>query len=111
LRNQMPLLRRWGSGALSWLTRWASGLNVGDCQCGYTALRRSAAIRLPLEDLWPRYGYPNDLLLMLGHAGLAVVEVPVAPVYADEKSGLHAGHVLSIAWRILVRRLEFSADQ
>ncbi len=101
--SRMPRTRRWGSRALSALTRWTSGLDVGDCQCGYTALRRDAAARLPLDDLWPRYGYPNDLLLLLAQAGLSVVEVPVAPVYADEKSGLHAGHVLTIAWRILGR--------
>jgi hypothetical protein len=58
-----------------------------------------------LSELWPRYGYPNDLLLMLAARGLYVAEVPVRPVYADERSGLRAWHVATIAWVILRRAL------
>lgn len=99
----MPLLRRWGSRYLSWLTRRATGLAVDDCQCGYTALRAQMACRVPLSELWPRYGYPNDLLALLARRGARVVDVPVRPVYASESSGLHAGHVVSISWRIIRR--------
>lgn len=101
--GRMPKLRRLGSRALSSLTRGTTGLAVGDCQCGYTVLRSSAAAALPLDDLWPRYGYPNDLLALLARAGASVRDVPVSAVYADEKSGLHPGHMVSIAWRILRR--------
>lgn len=99
----MPLFRRLGSGALSWLTRRTTGLDVDDCQCGYTAIRASALTRLPLAELWPRYGYPNDLLALIAGAGLCVKDVSVTPVYGAESSGLHPGHVLSIAVRILRR--------
>lgn len=102
-RKRMPRLRRLGSRALSGLTRAASGLSVGDCQCGFTALRAELAERLPLDDMWPRYGYPNDLLLLLAAAGGRVRDVPVSAVYADESSGLHAGHVVAIAYRIMRR--------
>jgi hypothetical protein len=51
---------------------------------------------LPLSELWPRYGYPNDLLGLLGSHAARVHEVPVRPVYADEASGLRAFHVASI---------------
>lgn len=101
--HAMPALRRLGSRFLSWLTRRATGLSVRDCQCGYTALRAETARRLPLAELWPRYGYPNDLLALLSRIGARVVDVPVTPVYGDESSGLHAGHVLGIALRILRR--------
>src|SRR5688572_8496122 len=67
--RRMPLARRLGSRALSQLTRWATALDVGDTQCGYTVLSARAARCLPLEQLWPRYGYPNDLLGMLAAAG------------------------------------------
>ncbi len=101
--RNMPRLRRWGTRSLALLTRWCTGLDIGDSQCGFTALRASAAIDLPLSELWPRYGYPNDLLALLAHHGASVVDVPVAAVYAGAKSGLHAGHLLSIASRIVRR--------
>ena len=99
----MPRLRRLGSSVLSLLTRSATSLDVDDCQCGFTVLSSSAARRLPLAELWPRYGYPNDLLGMLAAAGSRVVDVPVRPVYADEESGLRARHVLTIA-AVIARR-------
>lgn len=101
--RRMPKLRRLGSRFLSWLTRRTTGLQVDDCQCGYTALRSEIAARLPLAELWPRYGYPNDLLALLAAEGAGVCEVAVAPVYRGENSGLHAGHVASIGFRILGR--------
>jgi glycosyltransferase involved in cell wall biosynthesis len=102
-RRLMPRARFLGNHALSWLTRLATGLPVSDSQCGYTAITRRAAERLPLESLWPRYGYPNDLL---GHArlrGLRVVDVPVRPVYADERSGIGWRHALFVIPALLLR--------
>ena len=101
--RQMPVLRRLGSSVLSVLTRWATALDVDDCQCGYTVLSAHAARRLPLSQLCPRYGYPNDLLGMLAAAGCRVVEAPVRPVYADERSGLRPYHVLVVSG-VIARR-------
>jgi glycosyltransferase involved in cell wall biosynthesis len=101
--RQMPLARRFGGELLSLVTRRASGLVLGDSQCGYTALAAGAARRLPLGELWPRYGYPNDLLLLLSAHGMRVREVPVRPVYADEASGLRPWHVVSIL-AVIARR-------
>jgi glycosyltransferase involved in cell wall biosynthesis len=95
--GKMPLARRLGGHFLSLLTRRASGLRVSDTQCGFTALSARAARALPLDELWPRYGYPNDLLLLLAAHGFRVTEVPVRPVYADERSGLRPWHVVNIA--------------
>ncbi len=101
--RRMPALRRLGGEFLSFVTRRATGLTVTDCQCGFTALSASFARRLPLDELWPRFGYPNDLLGLLASHGARVHEVPVRPVYADEASGLRAIHVLSIL-RVIARR-------
>jgi glycosyltransferase involved in cell wall biosynthesis len=103
LRRNMPWQRRLAGKVLSSATRWASGLQVDDCQCGYTAIGRRALCALPLGELWPRFGYPNDLLLMLARHGLRVAEVTVRPIYADERSGVRAWHALVIAG-LLVRR-------
>lgn len=102
-KTDMPFARRVAGRLLALATRIATGLSVDDCQCGYTAISRAAALGLPLEDLWPRFGYPNDLLGMLAARGSSVVEVPVRPVYGDEQSGVRAWHALSILV-LIVRR-------
>jgi glycosyltransferase involved in cell wall biosynthesis len=104
--RQMPLLRRAGGELLSFATRAATGLDVSDCQCGFTALGAATARALPLSDLWPRFGYPNDLLGMLAARSARVLEVPVRPVYADEESGIRAFHAASILALIARRYLK-----
>ena len=94
--RRMPTIRRAGGEILSLFTRVSTGLRVSDTQCGYTALSARAASSLPLSELFPRYGYPNDLLGMLAARGFGVTEVPVRPVYADEQSGLRAWHAARI---------------
>ncbi len=99
----MPLVRRVGNAVFSALTRAATGLDVTDSQCGYTALSRSAAARLDLARLWPRYGYPNDLLARCARAGLRVRDVPVRPVYADETSGIGLWEGLVVIPSVIAR--------
>lgn len=95
-RRNMPFLRRVAGRLLSFATRLASGLDVDDSQCGYTAISRHAVRALPLAELWPRFGYPNDLLMLLAQHGLRVGEVAVRPVYGNERSGVRPWHVLLI---------------
>jgi len=104
--RNMPWLRRVAGKVLSFATRLASGLAVDDCQCGFTAISRSALCALPLGELWPGFGYPNDLLLLAAKQGLRVAEVTVRPVYADEQSGVrpwHAALILGLIARRLLR--------
>ena len=101
--GRMPFFRRAGGELFSFFTRLSTGLRVSDSQCGYTALAARAASALPLDELFPRYGYPNDLLGMLAARRFRVVEVPVRPVYADERSGLKPWHAARIPW-IIARR-------
>jgi glycosyltransferase involved in cell wall biosynthesis len=108
VRRTMPRARYAGGVAFSRLTSLAIGRPISDSQCGYTALARAACARLDLDALWPRYGYPNDLLAMLAARGVAIAEVPVRPVYAGEASGLRVWHCARIAQlcaRAWVRRL------
>jgi glycosyltransferase involved in cell wall biosynthesis len=86
--RDMPASRLVGNLALTLLTRTVTGLDVTDAQCGYTALTRRAAERLDLPSLWPRYGYPNDLLARCAARGVRVREVPVRAIYRGEKSGV-----------------------
>jgi len=84
----MPKDRLLGNIGLTLLTRWATGLRIRDSQCGYTALHRDAASTLELDALWPRYGYPNDVLTRCARAGVKVEDVTVRPIYGDETSGV-----------------------
>ena len=102
-RARMPLTRWLGNVVLSALTRLATGAKIEDSQCGYTALSADAARSLPLDQLWPRYGYPNDLLGHLVHQGVEVVDVPVRPIYADERSGVGWRHALFVVPSVLLR--------
>jgi glycosyltransferase involved in cell wall biosynthesis len=95
--RSMPVLRRIGGEVLSRATSLAIGIAVSDSQCGYTAIARAACARLELDRLWPRYGYPNDLLSQITHRGMRVAQVPVRAVYADEVSRLGPRHVPVIA--------------
>ena len=102
--RNMPWARRVAGQVLSFATRLASGLPVDDCQCGFTAASAHALLTLPLDELWPGFGYPNDLLLLLAEHDLRVAEVTVRPVYGDEQSGVRPWHALLILG-LIVRRL------
>lgn len=115
----MPPARIVGNLALSAATRITSGYrHIFDSQCGYTALSRAAVEEIDLEALFPRYGYPNELLSRLAIAGARVLDVPVRPIYGPHwKSGINlrtAVHpipwVLLRSWGIrLAARLRASA--
>jgi glycosyltransferase involved in cell wall biosynthesis len=88
-RGPMPLSRVVGNLVLSAATRAAAGYAAPlDAQCGYTAVTANALARLPLDRLYPRYGFPNDLVLRALEAGLRVESVPVRAVYGSEVSGI-----------------------
>jgi glycosyltransferase involved in cell wall biosynthesis len=100
----MPVARIVGNAVLSLLTRAVTGLwHVGDSQCGYTVITREALERLDLGSLYPRYGFPNDLLIKLARSGVPVAQAPVRAIYADEVSGLNplvvGPRILGILWR------------
>jgi glycosyltransferase involved in cell wall biosynthesis len=88
-RGPMPLTRLVGNHVLSAATRVAGGYDEPlDAQCGYVAVSAAALARLPLDRLYPRYGFPNDLVLRALETGLRVESVPVRAVYGSEVSGI-----------------------
>jgi glycosyltransferase involved in cell wall biosynthesis len=86
----MPRARIVGNVLLSMATKLSSGYwRVFDSQCGYTAISRRALESVDLDRLFPRYGYPNDLLARLHRARMRVIDVPVQAVYGPHwKSGI-----------------------
>jgi glycosyltransferase involved in cell wall biosynthesis len=86
----MPPARLVGNVALSLLTKVTSGYwHLFDSQCGYTVASRRALGVIDADGLFPRYGYPNDLLARLNAAQLRVEDVPVRAVYGPNwRSGI-----------------------
>jgi len=101
----MPPARIVGNVALSLATRLTSGYtHLFDSQCGYTAITRRALESIDLDAVFPRYGYPNDLLARLHTAGMRVADVPVRPIYGAEwKSGIRPHTVVYPIAFVLLR--------
>jgi glycosyltransferase involved in cell wall biosynthesis len=100
----MPAARIVGNVVLSAATRVTSGYHhVFDSQCGYTAASRAALDAVELDGVFPRYGYPNDMLSRLHAAGLRVEDVRVRPIYGPHwTSGIHLGNAIHpIPWVLL----------
>jgi glycosyltransferase involved in cell wall biosynthesis len=91
----IPRYRYLGNAFLSLLTKISSGYwHLADSQTGFTAISARALKLLPLEELYPRYGYPNHILAMLNVYNMKVRDVPVQPVYnIGEKSGIRLWRV------------------
>jgi glycosyltransferase involved in cell wall biosynthesis len=107
LWTQMPPIRVVGNTLLSVATKVTSGYrHVFDSQCGYTAITCEVLRQLDLDAVFPRYGYPNDMLAHLRGARARVVDVPVRPIYGPAwKSGVRwhtavypVGFVLLKSW-------------
>jgi glycosyltransferase involved in cell wall biosynthesis len=100
----IPHHRYLGNAVLSLLTKIASGYwHVADSQSGYTAISLGALARLDLGRLYPRYGFPNDMLVHLNVLNARVRDVPSRPVYGvGERSGIKLRHVVPrISWLLL----------
>jgi glycosyltransferase involved in cell wall biosynthesis len=100
----IPRYRYLGNAVLSLLTKIASGYwHVADSQSGYTAIGRDTLELLDLDRIYPRYGFPNDMLVHLNVVNSRVRDVPSRPVYGvGEKSGIRLGRVIpSISWLLM----------
>jgi glycosyltransferase involved in cell wall biosynthesis len=106
----MPMSRLLGNVVLSVLTRLVTGYGrLFDSQCGYTAASRVALAAIVSGRLFPRYGYPIDVLVRLAARAARVTDVPVRPLYGPEwRSGIRiprvVGPLLFVLGRGLLRR-------
>ncbi len=100
----IPRYRYLGNAVLSLLTKIASGYwHVADSQSGYTAITIEALRVLQLERLYPRYGFPNHLLVELNNYDFRVRDVPIRPVYnVGEVSGIRLRKVVpTLSWLLV----------
>jgi len=102
----IPRHRFLGNAFLSMLTKIASGYwHVADSQTGYTAISLTALETIDLDDVYPRYGYPNDMLVRLNVYDFRVADVPIRPVYhVGEQSKMKLWKVIpTMSWLIFRR--------
>ena len=100
----IPRYRYLGNAVLSLLTKVASGYwHIADSQSGYTAITGAALRVLQLQRLYPRYGFPNHLLVELNNYDFRVRDVPIRPVYGvGETSGIRLHKVIpTLSWLLL----------
>jgi glycosyltransferase involved in cell wall biosynthesis len=104
--NIVPKHRYLGNAFLSMLTKIASGYwHVTDSQTGYTAISLKAMRTIDLDNVYSRYGYPNDMLVRLNVYNFRVVDVPLRPIYAvGERSKMRMWRVIpTMCWLLLNR--------
>jgi glycosyltransferase involved in cell wall biosynthesis len=109
----IPRSRYLGNAILSLLTKIASGYwHVADSQSGYTAISRTLLEELDLGRLYPRYGFPNDMLVQLNVWNARVRDFPSRPIYGvGERSGIKFRRVVpAISW-LLFRRFWWRLGQ
>jgi glycosyltransferase involved in cell wall biosynthesis len=94
--NMIPRNRYLGNALLSLFTKIASGYwHIADSQAGYTAINRRMLELLDLDNVYERYGYPNDMLVHLNVWSARVRDVPSRPIYGiGEKSGIRLRAVI-----------------
>jgi glycosyltransferase involved in cell wall biosynthesis len=100
----IPHARYLGNAMLSLLTKIASGYwHIADSQSGFTAVSLGTLERLDLDRIYPRYGFPNDMLVHLNVVEARVRDVPSRPVYnVGEQSGIRYTRVIpAISWLLL----------
>ena len=104
--EMIPRKRYLGNAFLSMLTKIASGYwRLADSQTGYTAINLAALEAIDLDKLYPRYGYPNDMLVRLNVYDLRVLDVPLRPVYnVGEVSKMRLWKVIPTMSMLIFRR-------
>lgn len=94
--KEIPRVRYLGNAMLSLLTKIASGYwHIADSQTGYTAINLKALKTIDIDDIYKKYGMPNDLLVTLNIYKFRVRDVEVRPVYnIGEKSGINPMRII-----------------
>jgi len=113
----MPRFRLFGNRILTWLTSIASGyLQLSDAQNGFTAISKKALKTINLN-LYPYYGYLNDILIQLNAHRFRILDIPMLAKYGSEKSAIRLGIYIpkvsfmllrGLCWRLWQRYLKGS---
>ncbi len=103
--QKIPKVRYFGNACLTLMTKIASGYwHVTDSQSGYTAISLNALKLLPIEDIYPGYGMPNDFLVTLNIYRMRVMDIPINPLYnVGERSTMVIHRTAFSLFRLMIR--------
>lgn len=103
--EEMPKLRLVGNFLLTFLTKLASGYwKIFDPQNGYVAIKRNVLEMLPLEKIYKRYFFENDMLINLNIIKAKVADVSMPAQYRDEQSSMKINTIIfSFPWLLIHR--------
>lgn len=91
----MPRMRLIGNSFLSLINKMVNGYwNIIDPTNGFTAIHVNVLKLLPLNKIDNRYFFESDMLFRLSVLRAVVKDIPISPVYGNEKSNLKIGTVL-----------------
>ena len=83
----MSRWRFFGNNLLTFFTKLSSGQwHINDPQNGYTAIDNRVFLKLDPNEIFPWYGYCNDMLTRMKMYGFRVRDVPIPARYGEEKS-------------------------
>lgn len=112
-RKGMSKWRFLGNAMLTIITKIGSGYwHIMDPQNGYTAISRQALEVLNLDEIFPYYGYCNDMLIKLNAFGVRVEDVVMPARYGCEKSKIkYINYIMKVApmnfrgflWRLKIK--------
>ena len=106
-QSHLQGMTRWrclGNWLLRGLTRIASGnYKLMDPQNGYTAITRRALQQINLDDVYPWYGYCNDILVKLSVADARICEIPMPARYQGEISRIKYSKYIPKVSMLLLR--------
>jgi dolichol-phosphate mannosyltransferase len=87
--RDMPAIRVFGNAVLSFFAKFSTGYwRIFDPNNGFTAISRKALQKIPLDKVHSRYFFESDMLFRLGCNLEIVADIPMAAIYAEEKSNL-----------------------
>jgi hypothetical protein len=93
--RRMPLVRRFGNVALSFLAKAATGYwKCFDPTNGFIAIRADVLSQVPLQKIDPTYFFETSMLAQLYLISAVVKEIPMPARYAGEQSSLSISRVL-----------------
>ncbi len=96
----MSVWRKFGNSVLTILTKISSGYyDIMDPQNGYTAISKKALMTIDLDEVYPKYGYCNDILAKLNVSNFKVKDISIPAKYGSEKSKIKYGrYIIKVSW-------------